>query len=164
MGIFASHCIGGCDSMENGFDFESGKLIVNSGNMHFDLDIRKPISQIVGNSATGKTWLVNYMQNDRKSGVSNGISYFRNVYTVTSVEETKILKGVTKSLILIDRGDFILVDNLVSKIRADRKNTYLIFARGGYSFGISPNYYGEFEMKESGVVVIKYMFSEKGWF
>lgn len=150
--------------MVNGFDFESGKLIVNSGHVRFDLDIRKPIAQIVGNSATGKTWLINYMQNDRKSGVNNGISYFRNVYTVTSAEEAKTVMGVTKSLILVDRGDFILTDELVSSIRMDRKNSYLIFARGGYHFGISPNYYGEFEMKEPGVVTIKYMFSEKGWF
>ena len=117
--------------MVNGFDFESGKLIVNSGHVRFDLDIRKPIAQIVGNSATGKTWLINYMQNDRKSGVNNGISYFMNVYTVTSVEEAKTVMGVTKSLILIDRGDFILTDELVSSIRMDRKNSYLIFARGG---------------------------------
>lgn len=52
--------------MDNRYDFGSGRFTGTfSSQIRFDLDIRKPITQVLGDSATGKTLLVDYIKADK---------------------------------------------------------------------------------------------------
>lgn len=150
--------------MVNGYDFETGKFIGKFNDVKFDLDIRKPIVQIMGDSATGKTLLVNYLKADKLSAKYNGISDYPNVCVFDSNSSYIDLSGLQDKLIVIDRGDLVLPDTLIDRIRSDKYNSYLIFARVTLPLGLSPNYYGEFKVSEDNVISIAYMFSEVGWF
>lgn len=150
--------------MVKGYDFETGKFIGRFNDVKFDLDIRKPIVQIMGDSATGKTLLVNYLKADKLSAKYNGISDYPDVYVFDINSPDIDISGLQRKLIVIDRGDLILQDSLIDKIRTDRNNSYLIFARMTLPLGLSPNYYGEFKVSDGNVISIAYLFSEVGWF
>ncbi len=150
--------------MDNRYDFGSGRFTGTfSSQIRFDLDIRKPITQVLGDSATGKTLLVNYIKADKDSGRFNALEDYPNVIAYDNIFLKEDLKDLRDTLIIIDRGDLILTDELVDFICRDKKNSYLIFARTTLPLGLSPNYYGEF-ITEGDRIILKYMFSEVGWF
>ena len=146
--------------MVEGFDFETGKFRGVLGKTLFDLDIRKHITQVLGDSGTGKTLFASLLDLDRRGGEAIGKIRYPNVYVARG---TDILSSLSHSLIVIDRGDKILNDAFIEYIRRDFNNVYLIFARGSFSLGLSPNYFGEF-VRQGNVVTIKYSFSIGGWF
>lgn len=137
------------------------------GGITFDLVIRTPITQICGESGTGKTFLVNHINNERRNssfnsfGSSNAIAFDMSNIDSLSVER---LMALNHSLIVIDRCDLLLTDTrIIDFISRDRNNHYLLFSRTALPLGLSPNYYGEFVFK-GGVISIYYRYNEKGWF
>lgn len=151
------------------YNFNSGKLIAKYRDIvRFDLEIRKPITQVYGESATGKTLLVNFVKNEKKNDKFN-VSCEENIVSNIAVfDETfckKDISSITNSLIIIDRCDLILTDDIVDFIATDTRNHYLLFSRTGLPLEISPNYYGEFVWdKRSNTISIYYKYSEVSWF
>lgn len=150
--------------MVNIYDYENSKLYLPYGDKAiFDLSIRKPITIVSGNSASGKTLLVSCikstilnMKRNNKGSVPNIVA-FDDEFSISKVET------LPNSLIVIDRAELILNDEDVKYIREDNKHHYLIFARGFLDLDLTPNYFGEF-IKEGSVITISYDFSEECWF
>lgn len=144
------------------FDYENKHLSLwYRGEVHFNLELGGRITQVTGDSATGKTFLTNAVitvVKDMELNNSPGI----NLMAYNSKPSIQELRGQSGNLIILDRADLYLDDELVEFIRNDLSNCYLIFARQGYSFGISPSHVGELTEKD-GVFSIHFKFKERGW-
>lgn len=133
----------------------------------FDLNIRKYITQINGDSGTGKTLLVDCINTIAINNETNDIEFdVSNIKLITNKKSISELKDASNCLIIIDRADLLLTDEITEFIYKDmdRGNTYLIFGRKAHNFHLSPNYYGEFVKSADGVLRINYKYSESSWF
>lgn len=149
------------------YNFDSGRLVANYRNIvSFNLDIRKPITQIYGDSATGKTLLVNFIRNEKRNSKFNagGINDLSNIFVFDDIITESDLSDIKNSLIVIDRCDLILSLNIVDFIVEDKSNNYLLFSRTSLPLGLSPNYYGEFIHDFDNNIIISYKYSEVSWF
>ena len=154
------------------FNVKSGFPKVLNINFHsnkFRIELRGRITQIDGNSGSGKTLLCNVLRNiksDIKYNHSDYDSYFNDIVVFNykeNFEGTEDLIGLQDKLIVIDRADMLDFDNSLARyIASDRNNCYLILARGFINVGISPNYICELKDTD-GVISTFYDFSEKGW-
>ena len=134
--------------------------------VEFDLILRPHITQIYGDSATGKTLLVDCIkmeQNNYKNNTSIAKYDTSNIKVFDSNMTIYDLKSINNGIIIIDRADLFLDKSVIEYISSDTKNQYLVMARAGLNFGISPNYYGQF-VKDNNKVTIQYDYSIKGWF
>ena len=123
------------------------------------LELRGKITIIDGNSGTGKTLLANEIyylkKNDKRlTGIDAD-----NISLITSNEDSITDEEV---LYILDRADMFLDNEMCDRICDCSKARFLIFARGSYNLGVSPNYFGEFQKKED-VIYIVYDFNEKWW-
>lgn len=149
------------------YNFDSGRLVANYRNIvSFNLDIRKPITQIYGDSATGKTLLVNFIKNEKRNSKFNagGINDLSNIFVFDDIVTESDLSDIKNSLIVIDRCDLILSLTIVDFIVEDKSNNYLLFSRTSLPLGLSPNYYGEFVHDFDNNIIISYKYSEVSWF
>lgn len=149
------------------YNFDSGRLVANYRNIvSFNLDIRKPITQIYGDSATGKTLLVNFIRNEKRNSKFNAgsINDLSNIFVFDDIVTESDLFDIKNSLIVIDRCDLILSLNIVDFIVEDKSNNYLLFSRTSLPLGLSPNYYGEFVHDFDNNIIISYKYSEVSWF
>lgn len=149
------------------YNFDSGRLVANYRNIvSFNLDIRKPITQIYGDSATGKTLLVNFIRNEKRNSKFNAgsINDLSNIFVFDDIVTESDLSDIKNSLIVIDRCDLILSLNIVDFIVEDKSNNYLLFSRTSLPLGLSPNYYGEFVHDFDNNIIISYKYSEVSWF
>jgi predicted ATPase len=150
------------------YDYNSGVFQDEvRGGITFNLVIRTPITQITGESGTGKTFLVNHIKNvlasfryNSDDGL-NAIAFDSTNIDTLTIDKLKSVKGY---LIVIDRCDLLLTDEKVIEfIKQDRNNHYLLFSRTALPLGLSPNYYGEFSL-DGNTISIFYRFNEQGWF
>lgn len=152
--------------MDRVYDYESGRFKASYRDMvSFDLNIREPITQIYGDSATGKTLLVNYIKNEKRNSNFNNLDRdaLKNVFAFDDNLFVKDLSRIERSLVVIDRCDLLLTSDILDFIVSDRKNHYLLFSRTGLPLGLSPNYYGDFVVNEENKISILYKYSEVGW-
>lgn len=81
------------------------KVSVENNRLHYEFEIKQNITVIRGNSATGKTILVNMLRQAQKFGASSGIDLICEV-------PCKILEGENWKLILENAVDTIFfIDN-----------------------------------------------------
>ena len=147
------------------YNFDSGSLVIQYRDISFDLKLRNPITQVYGDSAAGKTLLVNCIKNEKKNNRFNNecADNLSNIFVFDDAFSVEDLSKITNSLIIVDRCDLILSEGITEYIACDRSNHYLLFSRTGLPLGISPNNYGEFVCSE-GVVRVHYKYSEMCWF
>lgn len=152
------------------YDYDTGRLVLNyDDNIKFDLDIRIPITQVGGESGTGKTLLVETLRVGKSDNFDNwdadDLIDISNICIIDSSDELDNIFKCSKSLIIIDRFDYIIKGrtDIINYITYDRNNHYLILARGNYPLQLTPNYYGKF-VNIDGVFHINYRYNVKGWF
>lgn|SRR5699024_4486235 len=81
------------------------KVSVENNRLHYEFEIKQNITIIRGDSATGKTILVNMLRQEQKFGASSGIDLICEV-------PCKILEGENWKLILENAADTIFfIDN-----------------------------------------------------
>ena len=149
------------------FDFSNSRLKYKALNdFCVDIVLKTDIVIINGNSATGKTLLVNSIREQKENEEANGVSNysFRNIESIRKKDELKKINFENEgNLYIIDRADIILNDKeLVKNIYFDTKNKYIIMARCNLGFNLSPNYYAEM-IYENNTLSIKYYFDHEGW-
>ena len=144
------------------FDYQNGRLKFKALNdFNVDVILKTDIVIINGNSATGKTLLVNSNREQKENEEANGVSdySFHNVETIRKKDELGRLNFDKEgTLYIIDRADIILQDRkLVKEIYFDTHNKYIIMSRCNLGFNLSPNYYAEM-IYENNILSIKYYF------
>lgn len=138
------------------YDYDSNRLqFTTKKNIFFDLQLRKNIVFITGCSATGKTFFVNALSAFKKTVLKSDDVDLSNIEIIN--DASKVADG--KILYIIDRGDVVLNRDFCRKIVNCTKARFLIFARGTYPVGVSPNQFGEF-VRDGNKIMIYYEFNE----
>lgn len=145
------------------YSFDENELIVKTKeNVCFDLKMRGSICIINGGSGSGKTFLCEYIQNAKNSLNMDFGERFSNVFILNVQNKNQIIE-LKNNLIIIDRADLVMTKDLADFINRDKKNKYLVMARGVTGIDVSPNYYATLQ-KERNCFKLNYAFSEKEWF
>ncbi len=109
------------------------KIVVQNKRIRYDFEIRRNLTVIQGNSATGKTTLVSMIEEYYENGQASGVE-------LHSDKECAILSGrnwkadlalMQDHIVFIDEGnEFIFTDEFAACIR-DTDNYYVIVTREG---------------------------------
>ena len=100
-----------------------------------------------------------YIQ-DAKNSLNMDIGErFSNVFILNVQNKNQIIE-LKNNLIIIDRADLVMTKDLADFINRDKKNKYLVMARGVTGIDVSPNYYATLQ-KEVNCFKFTYAFSEK---
>ncbi len=109
------------------------RVIVQNKRIRYDFTIKRNITIIRGDSATGKTALVDMIREHFENGISSGVEL--NCDKQCAVIEGRTWMGqlsmMEDSIVFIDEGnDFIMSNDFASTIR-DTDNYYVIVTREG---------------------------------
>ncbi len=109
------------------------KIIVQNKRIRYDFEIRRNLTVIQGDSATGKTTLISMIQEFYENGMASGIE-------LRSDKECAILSGrnwkaalavMQENIVFIDEGnEFIFTDEFAESIQ-NTDNYYVIVTREG---------------------------------
>ena len=107
------------------------KVIVQNNRLHYEFDIRRNITIIQGNSATGKTTLINMLRQAENLGADSGVDV--NCDVPCRVLEGRnwkvILESISKSIIFIDEENvFINTEEFASAIQ-NSDNYYVLIRK-----------------------------------
>lgn len=142
------------------YDYNSNILdFTRKDGIRYKLNLRGSITVIDGNSGTGKTLLVSELFHLKKSGENLTGLDLSNIVILKSFED-KIEDE--KKLYILDRADKVLNDDMCDTICSCKNAHFLIFARGSYNLGISPNHFGTLQRNENNISIV-YDFNEKWW-
>ena len=109
------------------------RIIISNATVRYDFSVRRNITIIRGNSATGKTTMVDMIAEYYESGRSSGIDLSCDKpCRVLSGREWKILLSTMKdSIVFIDEdNEFLPSDDFARAVR-DSDNYYVIVTREG---------------------------------
>lgn len=107
------------------------KVIVQNNRLHYEFDIKRNITIIQGNSATGKTTLINMLRQAENLGADSGVDV--NCDVPCRILEGRnwkvILESISKSIIFIDEENtFINTEEFASAIQ-NSDNYYVLITR-----------------------------------
>lgn len=128
----------------------------------YNLELKGNKTIVLGESATGKTMICKILQGYSKD--RNDVKPYAtdNIFIMSDENKDK-LRIQKNKLVIIDRAEFLLDDEAVNFINADRGyNRYLIFARKPIGLEVSPNYFAEL-VREEDMFKLTYQFDIKGW-
>lgn len=147
------------------YNYNTNRFVAVYKKMSYNLELRRNKIQIIGNSATGKSMLIDLVQIYKQMDLANNTSCAKNVYVVSEYRELKYaVDNLKKCLIIIDNAE-LLFDSSKDSIdmaRWDEKNQYIIISRVAYGLGISPNNYATL-FNDNGVLKLSYLYNQKGW-
>lgn len=107
------------------------RVIVQNNRLHYEFEIRRNITIIQGNSATGKTTLVNMIRQAENLGISSGIDISCDVpCRVLEGRNWKlILQTITESIVFIDEENtFITTEEFAVAVR-NSDNYFVLITR-----------------------------------
>lgn len=152
--------------MEKCYNWSSNTLkFSDKNNNKFNLSFKGNKTIVFGASATGKTFLCTSIEKIIKDK-NNLLKPYNadNIFILTEDNYEK-LKLQEEKLIIIDRAEFILNEDIVNYINKDNNNRYLIFLRKAMGIELSPNHFAELKMdKNTKEIVLDYEFNIKGWY
>lgn len=109
------------------------RIVVQNKRIRYDFEIRRNLTVIRGDSATGKTTLVEMIQEYYENGTASGVQ-------LTCDKECQILGGrkwaadlaeMRDSIVFIDEGnEFVFMDEFAAMIQ-NTDNYYVIITREG---------------------------------
>ncbi|MDO5406115.1 MAG: hypothetical protein Q4F28_02150 [Eubacteriales bacterium] len=111
----------------------SYRIVVKNAVVRYDFEIRRNITIIKGDSATGKTTLIEMIREYYENGKSSGIELnCEKTCSVLSGREWKVLLSVMKEqIVFIDEGnDFVLSDEF-ARLAQESGNYFVIATREG---------------------------------
>lgn len=106
-------------------------IIVQNGNLKYEFDLKRNITILKGNSATGKTTLVEMIQEYLVNGADSGVNLSCDVQcrVLTGNLWKEQLKDVNNSIVFIDEGNrFVKTEEFAEAIRGS-SNYYVIVTR-----------------------------------
>ena len=116
------------------------KVIVRNNKLHYEFEIKRNITIIQGDSATGKTTLINMLRQAENLGESSGVDVLSNV-------PCRILEGVSWKLILqntagtiffiVEENAFINTEEFAAEVRGSDNYFVLITRENLYNLPYS---------------------------
>ena len=109
------------------------RVIVNTKRLRFDFELKRNITVIRGDSATGKTTLVDMIQEhiNNPSGSPVELACDKACYVLSGILWKEQLSGIQDSIVFIDEGnEFVKSDDFAREIRST-DNYYVIVSREG---------------------------------
>lgn len=149
---------------DNCYDWDTNILhFTTKDDITFHLELKGKKTILYGDSGTGKSLLVTIL-NRFKSDDSWLKPYNTdNILIITSSNLDEIVKSSGK-LIIIDKGERVLTDDIIDIINADRGiNRYIIMVRKSLGIAVSPNYYGKLVRKNDKRIELEYSYNIAGW-
>lgn len=107
------------------------RVIVQNNRLHYEFDIKRNITIIQGNSATGKTTLVDMLRQHMNLGASSGIDVFCDVpcRVLEGIDWKVILSSLHGMILFIDEGNaFVTQEEFASAIKGS-DNYFVIITR-----------------------------------
>ena len=109
------------------------KIIVETQRMKYEFAIRRNITIILGDSATGKTTLVELLNLYSRRGINSGVNVTSDVPCIVFSDISglwqSMLEEIKNSIIFIDEGqDFIFTKEFAKKIQGS-SNYYVLITR-----------------------------------
>ncbi len=110
------------------------KIIVSSKRIKFELTVRRNITILKGDSATGKTTLVEMIKNYSDNGLDSGV-------TVVCDKECEVISGskwkatldtIQDSIVFIDEGNKFVGTKEFAKSIQNSDNYYVIISRENF--------------------------------
>ncbi|MCD8022449.1 MAG: hypothetical protein LUF30_05595 [Lachnospiraceae bacterium] len=111
----------------------SYRIVVSNAKVRYDFTIRRNITILKGNSATGKTTLVEMVGEYYESGPSSGIELRceRSCRTLGGRDWKVILASTHESIIFIDEDNAFLLTNEFAEAIRKSDNYYVLVTREG---------------------------------
>ena len=142
-------------------------LYVTPEGLRIDWELRHRLTIVVGDSATGKSFVYNSLKRKRALDISKREDSifvkmrFISQYDSPNLDELYTLNG---NLILIDNADILLQDRLDMRelVSGDSRNQYIIFARSGIGVSASPNCFAEL-IRHGKNLTLEYLYNVRGW-
>ena len=148
--------------MKSCYNFDENILNFKVKNgLTIDLRFRGNKTILYGDSGTGKSLIVTLLSRIQSDTSWLALYNADNVLLINSNNRAEIYKA-NRRLIIIDKGERIITDSIVSKINSDRINRYLIMTRKSFGIDVSPNHYATL-IRENNTLKLDYKFSVRGW-
>ncbi len=106
-------------------------IIVQNSRVKFEFDIKRNITIVRGDSATGKTTLVSLIDTYDRLGVDSGVEVYcsRRCLTVNNSNWESVINSVSECIVFIDEENTVIKsDDFARKIK-DTNNYYVIITR-----------------------------------
>lgn len=116
------------------------KVIVRNNKLHYEFEIKRNITIIQGDSATGKTTLINMLRQAENLGESSGVDVLSNVpcRILEGVSWKLILKNTAGTIFFIDEENaFINTEEFAAEIRGSDNYFVLITRENLYNLSYS---------------------------
>lgn len=107
------------------------RVIIQNNRLHYEFDIKRNITIIQGNSATGKTTLVDMLRQHMNLGSSSGIDVRCDVpcRVLEGIDWKIILANLRGMILFIDEGnDFITTEEFAAAVKGS-DNYFVIITR-----------------------------------
>lgn len=107
------------------------RIVVKNNKLHYELEVKRNITIIKGNSATGKTKLVNMIRQFANFGISSGIEVVSDVpcRVLEGQDWQLILKNINGHILFIDeKNGFIRSEAFAAAVR-ESDNYFVIITR-----------------------------------
>lgn len=152
--------------MKQCYDRKSNKLLFTDANgITFDFQMRGMKTIVHGDSATGKSLLCTRLREIQNDYNQNDVLKKYNADNIVVADKNwlNVIENLNSKLIIIDRADIVLTEEIKECIKNDCSNVYLLFMRGHIGLNISPNYYAHL-VRDDNTILLEYEFSAGGWF
>ncbi|MBP5362187.1 MAG: hypothetical protein J6Y71_04090 [Ruminococcus sp.] len=111
------------------------EVIVKSLRLQYKFTISRNITILRGDSATGKTTLIDMINSYQQNGTSSGISISckKNCTVLTGIRWQENLRSIHDSIVFIDEGDKFALSEEFARAAQESDNYYVIATRASLS-------------------------------
>lgn len=106
-------------------------VVISNNKLHYEFEIKRNITVIQGDSATGKTTLINMIRQENNLGSSSGVTIVCPVpcVVVEGRNWNVLLQTISNSIVFIDEGSsFVKTEEFASAIKKSN-NYYVLITR-----------------------------------
>lgn len=109
----------------------SHRVIIEAKRVKYDFTLTRNITILTGDSASGKTVLIDYIRDYRRYGSESGVmvSCDRECRTLDNEDWEMQLKRITNSIIFIDEGNRFVTSKEFAKLALESDNYFLLATR-----------------------------------
>ena len=109
----------------------SHRVIIEAKRVKYDFTLTRNITILTGDSASGKTVLIDYIRDYRRYGSESGVmvSCDRECRTLDNEDWEMQLKRITNSIIFIDEGNRFVTSKEFAKLELESDNYFVLATR-----------------------------------